>query len=168
LPGKTPSSSSLKPTTDRAAVVAEARAWVSTPFRHQGRLKGVAVDCVGLIIGVGLELDILPDFSAAAFRPFASYARTPNPRQMGEAMRKFLRPSAIGRGDLPPDGTIGWLEWREDLPMHLVIKATHPSQARPTLIHAAMNRDCCVEHGFVAEWPDRIASWWDYPPLALG
>lgn len=147
-------------------VVAEARSWVSTPFEHQGRLKGSMVDCVGLIIGVGLELNILPGFTPATWRPFASYARTPNPRAMGEALNRFLRPSACSRDDLPPDGTVGWLAWREDLPMHLVIKATHPSQDRPTLIHAYMPSDKCVEHGFVAEWPGRIESWWDYPPIA--
>lgn len=33
-------------------VVAEALSWVGTPYRHQGRLKGVGCDCLGLVLGV--------------------------------------------------------------------------------------------------------------------
>jgi cell wall-associated NlpC family hydrolase len=34
--------------TTRADIVAEARSYIGTPFHHQGRLKGVGVDCAGL------------------------------------------------------------------------------------------------------------------------
>ena len=33
-------------------VVKEARTWIGTPFVHQGRTKGLACDCLGLMIGV--------------------------------------------------------------------------------------------------------------------
>ena len=36
----------------RAAIVAEARSWIGTPYRHQGSLKGAGCDCLGLIRGV--------------------------------------------------------------------------------------------------------------------
>jgi cell wall-associated NlpC family hydrolase len=50
-------------------IVAVARGWIGTPFHHQGRLKGVGVDCVGLVIGVAKELHILPDdFQTTAYR----------------------------------------------------------------------------------------------------
>jgi NlpC/P60 family putative phage cell wall peptidase len=39
-------------TLTRAAIVAEARAWIGTPYRHQASLKGVGCDCLGLIRGV--------------------------------------------------------------------------------------------------------------------
>ena len=39
-------------TTTRTDVVAAAREWLGTPFHHQARLRGVGVDCVGLVIGV--------------------------------------------------------------------------------------------------------------------
>lgn len=34
------------------AVVAEAMTWAGTPYRHQGRTKGVGCDCIGLVLGV--------------------------------------------------------------------------------------------------------------------
>ena len=39
--------------TTRAAIVAEARSWLGTPWVHQHCLKGVAVDCAQLVIAVG-------------------------------------------------------------------------------------------------------------------
>lgn len=36
----------------RAAVVAEARQWLGTPYHHEARLKGIGVDCAQLLIGV--------------------------------------------------------------------------------------------------------------------
>lgn len=36
----------------RAAIVAEARGWIGTPYRHQASLKGVGCDCLGLVRGV--------------------------------------------------------------------------------------------------------------------
>jgi NlpC/P60 family putative phage cell wall peptidase len=36
----------------RSDIVAEARAWIGTPYRHQASLKGVGCDCLGLVRGV--------------------------------------------------------------------------------------------------------------------
>ncbi len=36
----------------RDAVIAEARAWIGTPYHHQAALKGVGCDCLGLVRGV--------------------------------------------------------------------------------------------------------------------
>ena len=37
-------------TSERAAVVAEARTWLGTPFHHAAAIKGVGVDCAQLLI----------------------------------------------------------------------------------------------------------------------
>lgn len=57
----------------RADVVTCARTWIDTPYLHQARLKGVGVDCAGLIICVARELGIVePDFDVSG------YARQPD------------------------------------------------------------------------------------------
>ena len=33
-----------------------ARGWLGTPYRHQGSLKGVGCDCLGLVRGIWREL----------------------------------------------------------------------------------------------------------------
>ncbi len=39
-----------------ARVVALARRWIGTPYRHQASLKGVGCDCLGLVRGVFAEI----------------------------------------------------------------------------------------------------------------
>lgn len=36
----------------RELVIAEARTWIGTPYQHKGRVKGVGVDCGGLLYQV--------------------------------------------------------------------------------------------------------------------
>jgi len=52
-------------------VVAAARALIGTPFRHQGRLPGVGLDCAGLGIAVAKSIGIdITDFSGYPRTPF--------------------------------------------------------------------------------------------------
>ena len=53
---------------DRSDVVAIARAWIGTPYRHQASLKGVGCDCLGLLRGLwrernGEEPEAAPPYS---------------------------------------------------------------------------------------------------------
>jgi NlpC/P60 family putative phage cell wall peptidase len=55
-------------TVTRAAIVAEARAWIGTPYRHQASLKDVGCDCLGLVRGVwravcGAEPEPVPAYA---------------------------------------------------------------------------------------------------------
>lgn len=54
--------------TKRERIIAEAMAWLGTPYRHQASLKGVGCDCLGLVRGVwraveGEEPEALPAYS---------------------------------------------------------------------------------------------------------
>lgn len=49
-------------------IVAQARGWIGTPYRHQASLKGVGCDCLGLVRGVwrvlyGDEPERVPAYS---------------------------------------------------------------------------------------------------------
>jgi cell wall-associated NlpC family hydrolase len=46
--------------TTRADIVACARTWIDTPYHHQGRLKDIGVDCIGVPLGVAHELGLVP------------------------------------------------------------------------------------------------------------
>jgi cell wall-associated NlpC family hydrolase len=46
--------------TTREEIVAEARTWVGTRWQHQARIKGIACDCAGLVLGVGKTLKLVP------------------------------------------------------------------------------------------------------------
>lgn len=142
-------------------VVSEARSWLRTPYRHQGRLKGTAVDCVGVIIETGLAtgaLGVSRETFDQAFRRFRAYGRLPNPTRVREALATFLKPI-----EHPAFGDVAFLRWDRGPPMHLAILAEH--ERRPTIIHAHGWVGHCVEHGFEAEWPGRVDSWWRFPLL---
>jgi NlpC/P60 family putative phage cell wall peptidase len=69
----------------RPQIIAEARSWIGTPYRHQASLKGVGCDCLGLVRGVwraliGEEPQSPPPYSrdwaeAAGEETLASAAR---------------------------------------------------------------------------------------------
>ncbi|HXF90179.1 MAG TPA: NlpC/P60 family protein [Xanthobacteraceae bacterium] len=66
----------------RTAIIAEARAWIGTPYRHQASVKGVGCDCLGLVRGVwralvGPEPERVPPYArdwaeASAHEPLAA------------------------------------------------------------------------------------------------
>jgi NlpC/P60 family putative phage cell wall peptidase len=52
----------------RTRIIAEARAFIGTPYRHQASLKGVGCDCLGLVRGVwravcGAEPEPVPAYA---------------------------------------------------------------------------------------------------------
>lgn len=150
------------PRSTREAIVAEARTWLGTPFMHQQSAKGVGVDCVGVILGVGRELGML-EISEQEWAPFAAYTRQPNPARMRKAMRRFLDESLCDPGSIPAIGSIGWFGWRADLPMHLAIVSEF--QGRPTMIHAFELQKFCVENSIDETWRGRVDSWWQFPGM---
>lgn len=83
--------------TTRADIVAEARTWLQTPWVHQHRVKGHAVDCVGLVIGVARNLGLVPpEFDVQG------YSRLPD-GHLEALCERYMRPvsrSALQPGDV--------------------------------------------------------------------
>lgn len=53
----------------RAAVVAEALSWLGTPYHHQGRIKGVGIDCAQLAYGVYHACGLIPSMPLDDYPP---------------------------------------------------------------------------------------------------
>ena len=74
-----------------------ARQYLGTPYAHQARLKGVAVDCVGLLICVAREAGKVPaDFD------ITGYLRTPDGFSLMRHLADWFDPIAreqMGPGD---------------------------------------------------------------------
>lgn len=90
--------------TTRADIVAEARTWLGTRYRHQARTKGLAVDCIGLVGGVALACGIDGAQEWAADADLHAYARTPDARLILSGCDRFLDrlvgPSSAREGDV--------------------------------------------------------------------
>lgn len=119
---------------ERAAVVAEARSWIGTPWVHQHRAKGVAVDCAGLVIGVARALGLLP----AGF-DVTGYGRHPDGSLIAVCDQHMRR---IHGNDLQP-GDVLVVAIEKD-PQHMGIVGDY-RHGGLSLIHAASKAGQVVE-----------------------
>lgn len=126
----------------RAGIVAETRAWIGTPYRHQASLKGVGCDCLGLVRGVwralyGDEPEAMPPYAP----DWAEAART---EVLAQAALRHLDPVA------PADFTIGdvlLFRWRAGLAAKHAAIVTAPT----AMVHA---------HDGAAVAEVALAPWW--------
>jgi cell wall-associated NlpC family hydrolase len=127
----------------RSKVVATARSYIGTPFRHQGR--GDALDCVGLAFRVAQDLGLEPEDRAA-------YGRQPHGLELKRELDAQLR--AIAKDATQP-GDVVLLAWRRLMPAHAAILGD-ASDGTLTLIHADGQVRRVVEHRLGREWWGRI------------
>jgi NlpC/P60 family putative phage cell wall peptidase len=128
-------------------VVLQARTWLNTPYHHQGRLKGVGVDCAGLIIGVAHELG-LSDFEIGGYTP------RPDGDSLRRACQAQMRPLTLD--ELAPGDV---LLFRFDAhPGHLGFLS-----GPQTLLHAYLPRRKVVEHGLDAAWWRQVVGCYRLP-----
>lgn len=130
-------------------VVAEARTWLGTPFRHQGRVKGEAGDCLGIVACVGKE-------KGGTDYDTLTYGRRPNPRRMSRLLGEHLVRIAVGEAG-PAD--VLHMAWGS-LPMHLAIVTD------VGILHAWEGAGRCVEHPLDFIWRSRIRAAYRFPALA--
>ena len=91
----------------RERVLAAARGFIGTPYRHQGSRKGIGCDCLGLIRGIWRELYGEEPEDPGPYTP--DWAERSPGEQLIEAAGRHLRPIAIGDA-LPGDVVL--FRWR--------------------------------------------------------
>lgn len=122
-------------------MIQEARHCLGTPWKHQGRVPGQHLDCVGLVRYAAIAAGVL-----AREVDFTTYGRLAQP----ELMRAKLREHFDQVWAMQP-GSVLWLKFNNE-PMHLAIYTEDN-----TLIHAvSTGPGCVVEHGFRYPWPKRV------------
>lgn len=87
--------------TTRADIVAAARGWLGTPYRHQASLKGVGCDCLGLLAGVWREVGGADVGPLPAYTP--DWAEAAGRETFAEGARRLLReiePAEAAAGDM--------------------------------------------------------------------
>lgn len=99
--------------TSREQVVAEALSWLGTPYHHGARLKGIGVDCAGLLIGVSKALGLKPESFDITGYPALPDGKTLK-RYCDEHMLRIPTESAK-----PGDAVL--LAWQYGPPQHLGI-----------------------------------------------
>lgn len=136
-----------------AQIVALARETLGTPYQHQQRVNGVALDCAGVPVYVGRKLGM-------NFEDSLDYGRLPRPDEMRSYLDNAL--VRVQKVDMQI-GDVVWIRFRVD-PQHLGIIGDYPLGGF-SLIHAynstSLNR--VVEHRLDNKWYDRIVAVWRYP-----
>lgn len=77
--------------TTREAVVAEARAWLGTPFHHHGQVKGAGVDCAQILIAVYRDAGLIPDIDVGHY-PADWHLHRADERYLGW-VRQYAQPT---------------------------------------------------------------------------
>jgi cell wall-associated NlpC family hydrolase len=136
-----------------AEIVAAARGAIGTPYFHQGRIAGLALDCAGVPVHVAKTLGVpLSDYTR--------YGRLPVPAEMRTALDAHLE--RVPTSSMQP-GDVVWIRFERE-PQHLAIVGDYVHGGL-SLIHAyngaGPSRVC--EHRLDAEWRNRIVAAWRYP-----
>ena len=79
---------------EREKIVAAARAWVGTPYRHQMSLKGEGCDCIGLVRGVWREVVGAEPCAMPAYSP--DWAEVVGRDWLAEGLSAHLWPVELG------------------------------------------------------------------------
>lgn len=137
----------------RETIIATARGWLGTPYRHQGRKKGVGVDCIGLIWGVGGELGI------GATIP-ANYSISPTANLVLDGCDKHLVKVEDQTQRLPGQVMILW-GWERGTAQHFAVLGG--DKYKLTMIHAFSRRHAVVEDVFDAFWAKRMVALYEFP-----
>jgi len=142
------------------AAVAEARLWLGTPYRHQGSLRGVGCDCLGLLRGVwrglyGREPEMPPPYSAT----WAESAE-PGSDPLVEAATRHLLPVWEPLPDYrPPPGDVLLFAFRAHLPARHCAIASGPG----TMVHAHDHAEV-TEVALTPWWRRHLIGAFRFPP----
>jgi len=140
---------------DRAAIVAEARSWLGTRYRHQQSLKGVGCDCLGLLRGVwravyGEEPEPVPAYSS-------DWAEASGEETLLAAAQRHL--VEVPEPFLALPGDVLLFRWKPHLPAkHCAILV-----ADRRIVHAYDAAGRVAESNVARDWEERIAGVFAFP-----
>jgi NlpC/P60 family putative phage cell wall peptidase len=137
-------------------IVAEARAWIGTPYCHQGTLRGAGADCLGLLRGVwrslcGAEPERVPPYT----QDWAEPARR---EVLAEAADRWLRRKPLAEA---APGDVLLFRMRDgSIAKHLGIAAEIGPAA--SFVHAYSGHGV-IESPMSGPWARRIVGRFAFP-----
>jgi NlpC/P60 family putative phage cell wall peptidase len=140
-------------TLNRSAIVAEARSWIGTPYRHQASLKGVGCDCLGLVRGVwrvvvGAEPEPVPPYAP-------DWAEATQREALAAAGLRHFTP--VGLAAIEP-GDVVLFRWRAGLPAKHAALVT----AASSMVHSHSGA-VVAEVAMAPWWRRRLAYAFRFP-----
>ncbi len=138
-------------------IVAAARTWIGTPYRHQASKRGAGADCLGLVRGLWREL-LGPEPEAPP--PYtADWSETGGAeRLLGAATRHF---SPVDEPDARSGDIVVLRMGPRAVAKHVGVLAV-PDHDNATIIHAYSGQGV-VELPFTPAWRRRAAGYFRFP-----
>lgn len=141
----------------RDDIVAAARLWIGTPYRHQASVRGQGCDCLGLVRGIwrdciGPEPEPVPPYAP-------DWAEGPGPQTLLLAARRHLVEISLSA-------------WRPGDVLLFSMGAEHPAKhcavvsAPARVLQAYWGRAVC-ETSLVPWWSRRIVAAFSFPGIRL-
>jgi hypothetical protein len=140
----------------REAIVAEARSWIGTPWKHNQIAKGAGADCLGFLAGIAFALGYADARLVIRDPKFRAYGRSPDPAMLDDACETYLDPIEVSSARLadiirivPPRGVYA---------QHFGLVSRVDAFDRPThIIHCTNAYPRAVtEHSLNDDWRGRI------------
>lgn len=132
-------------------IIAAARAEIGTPFAHQGRTPGIALDCAGLVVAVARAIGL-------PHNDDTGYGRSPANGLLESALDG--QPCLVRVATSEP-GDVLLMRFQGD-PQHLGIYTGE------TIIHAWQIVDRVCEHRMTAAWRQRVVRVYRFVEVANG
>jgi NlpC/P60 family putative phage cell wall peptidase len=139
----------------RERVIAEARRWIGTPYRHQASLRSVGCDCLGLVRGVWRALYGDEPERTPAYAP--DWAEANGEERLAGSARRCL--VEIEPADAAP-GDLLLFRWRPHLPAKHAAILSAPDR----MIHA-YDGAAVAEVRFAPFWRRRLAFAFSFPDV---
>jgi NlpC/P60 family putative phage cell wall peptidase len=138
----------------RTRIVAEARAWIGTPYRHQASLQGIGCDCLGLVRGVWRALAGAEPEAVPAYAP--DWAEASGVESLAEAAARHLVP--LDDRNVFAPGDVILFRWRQNLPAKHAAIVTGAA----LMVHAH-DGACIAEVAIAPWWRRRLAYAFSFP-----
>lgn len=137
----------------REKIVEAARGWLGTPYLHQGSLRGIGCDCLGLVRGVWRECVGAEPEPVTPYSPH--WAEATRVEQLLDAGRRHFTP--VPPQDFRPGDVLAF-RWRLHVPAkHLAIVV-----GEACMIHAH-DGACVAQAPMSPWWRRRIAAAFRFP-----
>ena len=131
----------------REDFVSAARSYLGTPFHHQGRLKGIGVDCAGLVVLAARDCGY-------TIRDMQGYATIPSQNLFMQSVMEHCTPIAIG--DVLP-GDVAMFRFDSE-PQHIAIISDIAPDI--TLLHAYQQAGKVCENHMGGLWHTRLCGFY--------
>jgi NlpC/P60 family putative phage cell wall peptidase len=138
------------------AILAEARRWIGTPYRHAASLRGIGCDCLGLVVGIrralGHPTHVPPSYAV-------DWAEATGTERLLQGCDRFLVAAGARPDDIRP-GLLLLFRWRDARP------ASHLGLAvdRRAMIHAHA-RASVAEVAISPAWSRRLVALYRFPEM---